>query len=134
LIIDYFCDFDYFKSPTVSCRAFFERFLAMGISKFLGVGAKVTVKATNLKPKAPLQAKYTNTYDTTKVQGLVIIEGLTDTQHKLVKVRCASPDFINAATGAEIVFECKAGCCHVTAPAPEADRFEVRTWCFLFSF
>ena len=98
----------------------------MGISKFLGVGAKVTVKATNLKPKSPILAHYTNTYATAKVQDLVIIEGVTDSQHKLVKVRCASPAFTDAATGSEIVFECKAGCCHVTTPAPEAGRFEVR--------
>ena len=106
----------------------------MGISKFLGVGAKVTVKATNLKPKSRLQAHFTNTYATAKVEGLVIVEGVTDSQNKLVKVRCASPAFTDAATGAEIVFECKAGCCHVTTPAPEADRFEVRAWCFFFSF
>ncbi len=104
----------------------------MGISKFLGVGAKVTVKATNLKPKAPLQAHYANSYATTKVQDLVIIEGVTDSQNKLVKVRCACPALINATTGAEIVFECKAGCCHVTTPALAAQRFEVRVCCFLF--
>jgi hypothetical protein len=106
----------------------------MGISKYLGVGAKVTVKATNLKPKAPLQSHYVNVYATAKVEALVIIEGVTDSQHKLIKVRCACPAFTNAATGAEIVFECKPGCCHVTTPAPEAQRFEVRAWCFLFSF
>lgn len=104
----------------------------MGISKYLGVGARVTVKATNLKPKAPLQAHYTNVYATTKVEGLVIIEGVTDSQHKLIKVRCACPAFTNAATGAETVFECKPGCCHVTAPASEGQRFEVRVCAFSF--
>ena len=98
----------------------------MGISKFLGVGAKVTVKAANLKPKAPLQTHYSNTYAIAKVQDLTVIEGVTDSQNKLVKIRCASAAFTNAGTGAEIVFECKAGCCHVTTPAPEAQRFEVR--------
>jgi hypothetical protein len=114
------------NAPTANFPRAFLAFFAMGISKFLGVGAKVTVKATNLKPKAALQSHYTNTYETAKVQGLVIVEGVTDSQNKLVKVRCASPAFTDAATGAEIVFECKAGCCHVTVPAAEDQRFEVR--------
>jgi hypothetical protein len=99
----------------------------MGISKFLGVGAKVEVKATNLKPKSVLQAHFGNNYPTSKVQELVVIEGINDASGALVKIRCASPAFKSDATGNEIVFECKAGCCKVIVPAPLDLRFQV--WC-----
>ncbi len=75
--------------PTANFPRVFLAFLALGMCRnmqVLGVGAKVTVKATNFKPKSRLQAHSTNTHATAKVEGLVIIEGVTDSQNKLVKV------------------------------------------------
>ena len=97
----------------------------MGISKFLGVGAQVEVKASNLKPRGPLQAHFGNTYATAKVTGLIVVQGIFDSGNKLVKVQCSSPAFKSGVEGNEVVFECKAGCCKVQTPASEDLRFEV---------
>ncbi len=97
----------------------------MPISKFLGVGAVVTVKATNLKPTTPLRERLGNDFETAKVSNLVVIKLCHDSAGKVVGVELSSPAFLDAATQAEIVFKCKCGCAAVTTPAPEDSRIEV---------
>jgi hypothetical protein len=97
----------------------------MPISKFLGVGAVVTVKATNLKPSTPLRERLGNDFETAKVSNLVVIKLCHDSAGKVVGVEVSSPAFLDTATQAEIVFKCKCGCAAVTTPAPEDSRIEV---------
>ena len=97
----------------------------MPISKFLGVGAVVTVKATNLKPSTPLRSHFGNDFETAKVQNLVVSRTCLDSAGKVVSIEVSSPAFKDAATDAEIVFRCKCGCAAVTTPAPLDSRIEV---------
>jgi hypothetical protein len=97
----------------------------MPISKFLGVGAVVTVKATNLKPTSLLRAHFGNDFETAKVPNLVVIRTCLDSAGKVVAVELSCPAFKDAATDAEIVFKCKCGCAAVTTPAPADSRIEV---------
>ena len=97
----------------------------MPISKYLGVGAVVTVKATNLKPSTPHRNHFGNDYETAKVPNLVVIRLCLDSAGKVVAVELSCPAFKDPATGAEIVFKCKCGCATVTTPAPEDSRKEV---------
>ena len=97
----------------------------MPISKFLGVGAVVTVKATNLKPTTPLRNHFGNDYETAKVPNLVVIGVCNDSAGKVVAVELSCPAFTDAQTGAEVVFKCKCGCAAVTTHAPESSRIEV---------
>ena len=97
----------------------------MPISKYLGVGAVVTVKATNLKPTSPLRTRFGNDYETAKVSNLVVIKLCHDSAGKVVGIELSSPAFVEVATGAEVVFKCKCGCATVTTPAPEDSRIEV---------
>lgn len=97
----------------------------MPISKYLGVGAVVTVKATNLKPSAPLRNHFGNDYETTKVSNLVVTGLCQDSAGKLVAVEVSCPAFVDPSTGVEIVFKCKCGCAAVTTPASEGSRIEV---------
>ncbi len=97
----------------------------MPISKFLGVGAVVTVKATNLKPSTPLRNHFGNDYETAKVPNLVVIRLCLDSAGKVVAVELSCPAFKDPSTDIEIVFKCKCGCVAVTTPAPEASRIEV---------
>ena len=97
----------------------------MPIRKFLGVSAIVTVKATHLKPTTPLRERFGNDYEVTKVTGLVVIKLCHDSSGKVVAVELSCPAFVDAATGAEIIFKCKCGCAAVITPAPEGSRIEV---------
>jgi hypothetical protein len=97
----------------------------MPISQYLGVGAVVTVKATNLKPTTPLRNHFGNDYETAKVSNLVVIGLCHDSAGKVVGVEVASSAFKDATTQAEIVFKCKCGCATVTTHAPEGSRIEV---------
>ena len=97
----------------------------MPISKYLGVGAVVTVKATNLKPTTPLRSHFGNDYETAKVSNLVVIRTCVDSAGKVVAVELSCPAFKDPASDAEIVFKCKCGCAAVTTPAPAGSRIEV---------
>lgn len=98
----------------------------MPISQFLGVGAIVTVKATNLKPSTPLRAHFGNDYETSKVQNLVVVAINKDSADKVVGIDVSSSAFVVPSTGAEVVFKCKCGCATVTTHAPVDARIEVR--------
>ena len=97
----------------------------MPISKYLGVGAVVTVKATNLKPSTPLRNHFGNDFETAKVQNLVVIRLCHDSSGKVVAIEVSCPAFKDRETDAEIVFKCKCGCAAVTTPASEGSRIEV---------
>ena len=77
----------------------------MPISKYLGVGAVVTVKATNLKPTTPLRDHFGNDYETAKVSNLVVIRLCNDSAGKVVGVEVCCRAFVDTSTGVEIVFK-----------------------------
>jgi hypothetical protein len=97
----------------------------MPISKYLGVGAIVTVKATNLKPTTPLRSHFGNDYETAKVQNLVVVNVCRDSGGNPSGIEVSCPAFKDTATDVEIVFKCKCGCASVTTHAPQAARIEV---------
>ena len=97
----------------------------MGINKLLGVGAIVTVKASNLKPTGVLKTHFGNDYPTAKVENLVVCAINHDCAGKLVGIKVSSAVFKEPSSGDEVIFECKCGCAAVTTPAPKDARIQV---------